>query len=157
MSNEATLQTQIAGSGLNIQHDTHHGEHPHHKETFITKYVFSQDHKMIAKQFLVTGMVWAIIGGLMSVLFRLQLGYPDTSFPWLETILGKWAKGGRISVEAYYALVTTHGTVLVFFVLTAGLSGTFANFLIPLQIGARDMASPFLNMLSYWFFLRPEL
>jgi cytochrome c oxidase subunit 1 len=80
------------------------------------------------------------------------LGYPEDAYPWLETILGKWAKGGRITPEAYYALVTTHGTVLVFFVLTAGLSGTFANFLIPLQVGARDMASPFLNMLSYWFF-----
>jgi cytochrome c oxidase subunit I len=131
-------------------HDSHH-EH-HHKETFITKYVFSQDHKMIAKQFLITGMVWAIIGGLFSVFFRLQLGYPDQTFPFLENILGKWAKGGRIQQEFYYALVTMHGTVLVFFVLTAGLSGTFSNFLIPLQVGARDMASPFLNMLSYWFF-----
>lgn len=107
---------------------------------------------MIAKQFLITGMVWAVIGGLMSVLFRLQLGYPDQTFPWLEDILGRWAKGGKISAENYYALVTMHGTVLVFFVLTGGLSGTFANFLIPLQIGARDMASPMMNMLSYWFF-----
>src|SRR6186713_1989790 len=131
-------------------HDVHH-EH-HHHETFISNYVFSQDHKMIAKQFLITGMTWAIIGGLFSVLFRLQLGYPNSTFPWLEDILGHWAKGGKIHPEFYYALVTMHGTVLVFFVLTAGLSGTFANFLIPLQIGARDMASPFLNMLSYWFF-----
>lgn len=135
-------------------HEVHHDEHHvhHHKETFITKYVFSQDHKMIAKQFLITGMIWAILGGLMSVLFRLQIGYPDQSFPWLEDILGKWAEGGKISAEHYYSLVTMHGTVLVFFVLTGGLSGTFANFLIPLQCGARDMASPFLNMLSYWFF-----
>lgn len=135
-------------------HEVHHDEHHvhHHKETFITKYVFSQDHKMIAKQFLITGMIWAILGGLMSVLFRLQIGYPDQSFPWLEDVLGDWAKGGRISPEHYYSLVTMHGTVLVFFVLTGGLSGTFANFLIPLQVGARDMASPFLNMLSYWFF-----
>ena len=123
-----------------------------HKETFITKYVFSQDHKMICKQFLITGMIWAIMGGLMSVFFRLQLGYPDSTFPWLERFLGKWAKGGKIQPEVYYALVTMHGTILVFFVLTGGLSGTFANLLIPLQIGARDMASPFLNMLSYWFF-----
>lgn len=135
-------------------HEVHHDEHHvhHHKETFITKYVFSQDHKMIARQFLITGMIWAVLGGLMSVLFRLQLGYPDESFPWLEDILGRWARGGKITAESYYALVTMHGTVLVFFVLTGGLSGTFANFLIPLQIGARDMASPFLNMLSYWFF-----
>lgn len=131
----------------------HHDEHiGHHKETFVTKYIFSQDHKTIGKQFLITGIIWAIIGGLFSVLFRLQLGFPDQSFPILETVFGKWAKGGQIQPEFYYALITMHGTVLVFFVLTAGLSGTFANLLIPLQIGARDMASPFLNMLSYWFF-----
>jgi cytochrome c oxidase subunit 1 len=145
-------ETQAAGV-VAVHHDDHgHHEHHEHHETFITKYIFSQDHKMIAKQFLITGMFWAVLGGLMSVLFRFQLGYPEDAYPWLETILGKWAKGGRITPEAYYALVTTHGTVLVFFVLTAGLSGTFANFLIPLQVGARDMASPFLNMLSYWFF-----
>lgn len=151
MSNEAVLHS---GADTAIHHDAHHGEHHehHHHESFISKYVFSQDHKMIGKQFLITGMFWAVMGGLMSVLFRLQLGYPDSTFPWLEDILGKWAKGGHISAEAYYALVTTHGTVLVFFVLTAGLSGTFANLLIPLQVGARDMASPFMNMLSYWFF-----
>ena len=152
MSNEAVLH---AHSGAHDGHEDH--SHEHHEQSFISKYVFSQDHKMIAKQFLITGMVWAVLGGLMSVLFRLQLGYPDTNFPWLETILGKWAKGGHITPEAYYALVTTHGTVLVFFVLTAGLSGTFANFLIPLQIGARDMASPFMNMLSYWFFFAASI
>ena len=70
----------------------------------------------------------------------------------MEKFLGEWAKGGRLSPEFYYALVTMHGTILVFFVLTAGLSGTFSNFLIPLQIGPRDMASPLMNMLSYWFF-----
>ncbi len=133
-------------------HDVGHAHEHHHHESFITKYVFSQDHKMIAKQFLITGIVWAIIGGLFSVIFRLQLGYPESTFPWLEDFLGHWAKGGKLDPEFYYSLVTMHGTVLVFFVLTAGLSGTFSNFLIPLQVGARDMASPFLNMLSYWFF-----
>lgn len=146
MSSEAILQ----GSDVHVPYDTHHEQH--HHETFISKYVFSQDHKMIAKQFLTTGIIWAIIGGLFSVVFRLQLGYPDQTFPWLEDFLGHWAKGGKLQPEFYYALVTMHGTILVFFVLTAGLSGTFANFLIPLQIGARDMASPMLNMLSYWFF-----
>jgi len=158
MSNEATLHghTEADLPVHDLQHDEH-GTH-HHKETFITKYVFSQDHKMISKQFLITGMIWAIIGGLMSVLFRLQLGYPEAHFQFLEDILGsKWAKGGQIQPEFYYALVTMHGTILVFFVLTGGLSGTFANFLIPLQIGARDMASPFLNMLSYWFFLMASI
>ncbi|RYY47754.1 MAG: cytochrome c oxidase subunit I [Chitinophagaceae bacterium] len=146
MSSAATLHD----AGIHGSHDAHH-EH-HHHETFISKYVFSQDHKMIAKQFLITGIIWAIIGGLFSVIFRLQLGYPDQTFPFLEDLLGHWAKGGKLQPEFYYALVTMHGTILVFFVLTAGLSGTFANFLIPLQIGARDMASPLLNCLSYWFF-----
>lgn len=151
MSNEAAMHGH---PDVVTTHELHHDEHHvhHHKETFITKYIFSQDHKMIAKQFLITGMIWAVIGGLMSVLFRLQIGYPDQTFPWLEDILGRWARGGKITPESYYALVTMHGTVLVFFVLTGGLSGTFANFLIPLQVGARDMASPFMNMLSYWFF-----
>jgi len=151
MSNTATVQTAQETEVHGVHHDAHHEHHEHH-ETFISKYVFSQDHKMIARQFLITGMIWAIIGGLFSVLFRLQLGYPNSTFPWLEDLLGHWAKGGKLQPEFYYALVTMHGTILVFFVLTAGLSGTFANFLIPLQIGARDMASPLLNMLSYWFF-----
>lgn len=151
MSNEATTHGH---TGVTTHHEVHTEEHSvhHHKETFITKYVFSQDHKTIGKQFLITGIIWAIIGGGFSVLFRLQLGFPEQTFPILETFFGKWAAGGVIQPEFYYSLVTIHGTVLVFFVLTAGLSGTFANLLIPLQIGARDMASPFLNMLSYWFF-----
>jgi len=145
-------ETMITTATVAGQATTHHEEHGHHHESFISKYIFSMDHKTIGKQFLITGIVWAIVGGLFSVLFRLQLGYPDKTFPILETFFGQWAKGGQIQPEFYYGLVTMHGTVLVFFVLTAGLSGTFANILIPLQIGARDMASPFLNMLSYWFF-----
>jgi cytochrome c oxidase subunit 1 len=135
-----------------VVHDTEHAAHEHHHQSFITKYIFSQDHKMISKQYMVTGIIWAVIGGFFSVIFRLQLGFPDQTFPFLEDIFGHWAKGGRLDTEFYYALVTMHGTILVFFVLTAGLSGTFSNFLIPLQIGARDMASPFINMLSYWVF-----
>src|SRR5512138_604194 len=135
-------------------HEVHHDEHHvhHHKETFITKYIFSQDHKTIGKQFLITGIIWAVVGGLFSVLFRLQLGFPGQKFAILETVFGRWAEGGQIKPEFYYALITMHGTVLVFFVLTAGLSGTFSNLLIPLQVGARDIASSFLKMLSYWFF-----
>jgi cytochrome c oxidase subunit 1 len=149
-SGAQTGGVQITHDGHQVEHNGH--GHHHHKQSFLTTYVFSQDHKMIAKQFLATGMAWAVIGGLFSVLFRLQLGYPDQTFPILETFLGRWAKGGQIQPDFYYALVTMHGTILVFFVLTGGLSGTFANLLIPLQVGARDMASPFMNMLSYWFF-----
>jgi len=152
MSNESTIHVH---QGASVGHDVHHHDgdgHHHHHQSFITKYIFSQDHKTIGKQFLITGIIWAVIGALFSVLFRLQLGFPDQTFPILETVFGKWAQGGQIKPEFYYALITMHGTILVFFVLTAGLSGTFANLLIPLQVGARDMASPFMNMLSYWFF-----
>lgn len=130
-----------------------HADH-HHEETFLSKYVFSMDHKMISKQFLITGIIMGLIGMAMSIAFRLQLAYPDTSFPILEWFFGsKWAPDGKLDAGYYMALVTMHGTIMVFYVLTAGLSGTFANLLLPLQIGARDMASPFMNMLSYWFFL----
>ncbi|OOG77517.1 cbb3-type cytochrome c oxidase subunit I [Algoriphagus sp. A40] len=135
-------------------HDTAHDHHDHeHHDNFITKYIFSQDHKMIAKQYLVTGIFWAIIGGFLSVLFRLQLGFPDMSLEFLRPLLGGWIdESGKLDPTFYLALVTMHGTIMVFFVLTAGLSGTFSNFLIPLQIGARDMASGFMNMISYWLF-----
>jgi len=136
-------------------HEHHHGDK--YQTGFIHHYIFSMDHKIIARQFLITGIFWAIIGAAMSVIFRMQLGFPEESMTWLKPLLGKWivldeAGIGTLAPEFYYALVTMHGTILVFFVLTAGLSGTFSNLLIPLQIGARDMASPFLNMLSYWFF-----
>jgi len=127
--------------------------HGHHKEPFITKYVFSQDHKMISKQFLITGIIMAVVGTVMAALFRMQLAWPGEGFAIVNFFLGdKWAPGGVISPDMYLGLVTIHGTIMVFWLLTAGLSGTFANLLIPLQIGARDMASGFLNMLSYWFF-----
>ena len=93
-----------------------------------------------------------IIGMTMSLLFRLQLAWPDEQFGILETLLGKWGKDCKLDPNFYMGLVTIHGTIMVFYVLTAGLSGTFSNLLIPLQLGARDMASPFMNMLSYWFF-----
>ena len=127
-------------------------EHGHHKENFFSKYVFTLDHKMISKQFLITGMIMGVIAMGMSALFRIQLANPGESSGILSTFLGKWAEGGVMSPDIYLALVTIHGTIMVFFVLTGGLSGTFANLLLPLQVGARDMASGFMNMLSYWFF-----
>jgi len=142
--------TAVASHDHAHGHDDH-SDH-HHTETFISKYVFSMDHKVIGKQFLITGIIWAVIGALFSVLFRVQLAWPDETFPFLERVFGHWFTDGVLDPEAYYALITMHGTIMVFFVLTAALSGTFANLLIPLQIGARDMASPLMNMLSYWFF-----
>lgn len=139
-----------------VQHhaagDHHDEHHDHHDQHWLWKYVFSQDHKWIAKQFLISGIAWAFLGATLSTLFRIQLGWPDANLSWLEPILGRWIDAGKLNPEFYLALVTMHGTIMVFFVLTAGLSGTFSNFLIPLQVGARDMASGFMNMLSFWFF-----
>ena len=109
---------------------------------------------MIGKQFLITAIFMATIGMVMSIFFRMQLAWPGESFAILNFFLGdKWAPDGVLDPNMYLALVTIHGTIMVFFVLTGGLSGTFANLLLPLQLGARDMASGFINMLSYWFFL----
>ena len=136
-------------------HDSHghHEDHGHHEESFISKYIFSQDHKMIGKQFLLTAVFMGIVAMLLSILFRIQLAWPGESSDFLSFFLGEtWAPGGILKEDMYLGLVTIHGTIMVFFLLTGGLSGTFSNLLIPLQIGARDMASGFLNMLSYWFF-----
>jgi cytochrome c oxidase subunit 1 len=108
---------------------------------------------MIAKQYLFTGVFFmGIIGILMSILMRMQIAWPEQPNIIFDFILGKWAPDGVMDADIYLALVTMHGTIMVFFVLTAGLSGTFSNLLIPLQLGARDMASGFLNMLAYWLF-----
>lgn len=148
----ATTELHQHAHAVNAHGHDHHDDHEHEEGTFLTKYIFSQDHKVIAKQFLISGMIWAMLGGLLSSLFRLQLGFPDMDMTFLKPILGGWIENGKLSTEFYLSMVTMHGTIMVFFVLTAGLSGTFSNFLIPLQVGARDMASGFLNMLSYWFF-----
>ena len=142
-------------------HETHghhdaHGDHDHghHEESFVSKYIFSQDHKMIGKQFLMTAIFMGVVAMLLSVLFRIQLAWPGESSNFLSFFLGEeWAPGGVLKEDMYLGIVTIHGTIMVFFLLTGGLSGTFSNILIPLQLGARDMASGFLNMLSYWFFL----
>lgn len=143
-------------SAMSHEHDHHehdHHEEHHHKDTFITKYIFSIDHKMIAKQYLLTGIVMGVIGVGMSLLFRMQLAWPEESFKVFKFFLGeKMAPEGVMTNEAYLSLITIHGTIMVFFVLTAALSGTFSNLLIPLQCGARDMASGLLNMISYWLF-----
>lgn len=141
-----------------ITHDTHghhdaHDHHDHHEETFISKYIFSQDHKMIGKQFLITAVFMGLVAMLLSLLFRIQLAWPGESSDFLSLFLGEtWAPGGVLKENMYLGLVTIHGTIMVFFLLTGGLSGTFSNILIPLQLGARDMASGFLNMISYWLF-----
>ena len=113
-----------------VHHDDH-GEHEHHEINFWRAYIFSEDHKVIAKQFLITGIFWALLGGILSVIFRLQLGFPEASLEWLKPVLGGWITAeGKLDPEFYMALVTMHGTIMVFSFLR-GLSGTFSIFLFP--------------------------
>ncbi|MDO8999935.1 MAG: cbb3-type cytochrome c oxidase subunit I [Bacteroidota bacterium] len=146
----------VKNSELEKEHLVHHDhvhDHDDHEESFVSKYLFSMDHKMISRQFLITAIVMAVIAMGMSIIFRMQLAWPGEHFGFINAMLGdKWGKDGVLDPNMYLALVTIHGTIMVFFVLTGGLSGTFANLLIPYQVGARDMASGFLNMLSFWFF-----
>lgn len=148
------------GSHTHDSHDhghAHHNEH-HHEESFVSKYIFSHDHKMIGKQFLMTAVFMGLVAMMLSILFRIQLSWPGESSDFLNLFLGdRWAPKGIMDQNMYLGLVTIHGTIMVFFLLTGGLSGTFSNILIPLQLGARDMASGFLNMLSFWFFFASSL
>ena len=109
--------------------------HSHEPTTFLSKYVFSFDHKVIGIQYLITALFMAVIGGLLALTIRYQLAWPSENV---------------VSAESYLSLVTMHGTIMVFFVISMGLVSGFGNLLIPLHVGARDMAYPFLNMLSYW-------
>jgi len=116
-------------------HDIEH----HDPTTFITKYVWSQDHKVIAIQYGITAIFVGLIALVLSGLMRLQLGFPDTF--------------AFIAPSDYYQFVTMHGMIMVIYLLTALFLGGFGNYLIPLMIGSRDMVFPFLNMLSYWAYL----
>jgi cytochrome c oxidase subunit 1 len=119
---------------------------------FLFTYIFSTDHKIIAKQYLFTGIFWALTGSFISLIIRVQLGFPNVDLTWLDPILGNRISQGRLDPEFYLSMVTMHGTIMVFFVLTGAFMGTLGNFLIPLQIGAKEMASGFINMLAYWIF-----
>jgi cytochrome c oxidase subunit I len=124
---------------VSIADSDHDQEHHPDPQTFLSKYVWSQDHKVIAIQYGGIAIFTGVVAMVLSIIFRLQLGFPDTfSF---------------IDPTEYYQLVTMHGMIMVVYMLTALFLGGFGNYLIPLQLGARDMVFPFLNMLSVWFFL----
>lgn len=120
---------------------------------FIFTYIITMDHKMIGRQYLFAGIFWALFGSLLSLVIRLQLGFPNADISWLKPLLGTGINQGRIDPEFYLSMVTMHGTIMIFFVLTGAFIGSLGNFLIPLQIGARDMASGFINMLSFWLYV----
>ena len=131
-----------------------HGEAGHAQSGsvghFISTYVFSRDHKIIGLQFLFSTLLWFLVGGLLALGIRWQLAWPWSDMPVIGRMLFS-AEGGQISPEFYTMLFTMHATVMIFFVIIPILAGAFGNFLIPLMIGADDMAFPTLNMLSYWF------
>ena len=150
----------------------------HSHQSFISKYIFSYDHKMIAKQYLLLGLLMFLVGGLLALFLRWELGYPEEPLPiiglsddymesgeaatavdrmwdrWFEEETENWftnnIPGGVIGPEFYNSLFTMHATIMIFFAVMPILVGCFGNFLIPLMIGTEDMAFPFLNMLSYW-------
>ncbi|WP_372865252.1 cbb3-type cytochrome c oxidase subunit I, partial [Spongiibacter sp.] len=111
----------------------------HHPTSFVSKYIWSQDHKVIAIQYAATAIFVGLVALVLSGMMRLQLGFPD-QFAFIDP-------------SAYLQFVTMHGMIMVIYLLTALLLGGFGNYLIPLMLGARDMVFPYLNMLSYWTYL----
>jgi cytochrome c oxidase subunit 1 len=148
-----TASHSAVAHGDHHGHDDHDGfeeQHIHPDPTnFWLKWVFSFDHKVIAKQFLFYGLFWGVIGALMSVLIRWTQAYPGTPFPLIGKLLYPHTNG-VVPPDSYTALFTMHGTIMIFFAVTPILIGCLGNLLIPLMIGARDMIFPWLNMLSFW-------
>jgi len=119
---------------------------------FLSRYVFSLDHRVIGLQYLMTAMGMALVGGLLALLVRIQIAWPSHEFKAVARFLPQGFDEGIMKPEFYAALFTMHGTIMIFFVLSAALIGGFGNYLIPLQVGAHDMAFPRLNALSYWIY-----
>src|SRR5437762_246311 len=119
-------------------------------EGFLRKYVFSLDHKVIGKQYYALGLLAVCIGMALSWLMRFHLVWPTTRIPGLELFSRAGAPGGIITPEYYLSLLTMHGTLMVFFVLTNAPFAAFGNYFLPIQIGAEDMAFPRFNMMSFW-------
>jgi cytochrome c oxidase subunit 1 len=131
--------------------ETHEAVHRHEAPTsFIRKYIFSLDHKVIGIQYIILALTAVVVGVTMSLLMRLNLSWPGTSWSILGTLFPTGAPGGIMNPDFYLSLVTMHGTIMVFFVLTTAPQGGFGNYFLPIQIGAEDMAFPFLNMMSFW-------
>jgi len=142
----------MSQAGLKTDHDLlpFAGEHHDHELSFLQKYIFSTDHKVIAKQFLFMSLLFLILGGLLALMMRWQLGWPGRPMILGGLLPDTMAAQGIILPEFYNSLVTMHGTFMIFFAVMPLLVGVFGNLLIPLQIGAPDMAFPKLNMLSFW-------
>src|SRR6266498_4005272 len=134
-------------------HDTAAPAVVHHlapPQGFLRKHVFSLDHKVIGKQYLDLALVAVCTGMVLSWLMRLHLAWPTQPIPGLEKLSPNGAAGGLITPEYYLSLMTMHGTIMVFFVLTTAPFAGFGNYFLPIQVGAQDMAFPRINMTSFW-------
>src|ERR1700720_4887859 len=132
-------------------HDTSAHAVQHHAPTsFIRKHVFSLDHKVIGKQYYVLALVAAFVGMFLSWLMRIHLAWTNAAIPGLQLLSSSGAPGGVITPEYYLQLMTMHGTIMVFFVLTTAPFAAFGNFFLPIQVGAEDMPFPHFNMMSFW-------
>jgi len=124
--------------------------HAHPELAFWRTYIFSTDHKMIGRQFLFLGLFMLVIGGVLAMLMRWELAWPETAVPGFAWVPEPYMYEGVIPPNTYNSLFTMHATIMIFFAVMPIMIGCFGNFLIPLMIGARDMAFPVLNMLSFW-------
>ena len=136
---EPTTKAFLKGPSM-TEHGSH--DHGHHEQSFWSKYIFSVDHKVIGMQYMLTGMIMGALGGYLAYVFRMQLANPGESVPFF----------GMVNANAYNALVTNHGTIMIFWFAMPVLIAAFGNFLIPLMIGCDDMVFPRINRLSFQVF-----
>ena len=135
----------MASIAIPVEHATHGDD-----RSFLRKYIFSTDHKIIGIQFLLMSLLFLVLGGLLAMVIRWQQGFPGQPMPGGGAFPETMISDGIVLPEFYNALVTMHGTFMVFFAIMPLLVGVFGNYLIPLKIGAPDMAFPRLNMASFW-------
>ncbi|MEE8476912.1 MAG: cbb3-type cytochrome c oxidase subunit I [Gemmatimonadales bacterium] len=135
----------MASIATPVEHTTHG-----HDPSFVRKYIFSTDHKIIGIQFLLMSLLFLVLGGLLAMVIRWQQGFPGQPMPGGGAFPETMISDGIVLPEFYNSLVTMHGTFMVFFAIMPLLVGVFGNYLIPLKIGAPDMAFPRLNMASFW-------
>src|SRR5712692_6621837 len=136
---------------MSVSHTPGIHAHEHVELSFLRKYIFSEDHKIIGIQFLISSLFMMVVAGLLALFFRLQLAWPQAELPILGKMFFSGTAGNKMPPEFYNMLVAMHASVMIFFVIIPVLAGAFGNFTIPLMIGAKDMAFPKLNMCSYWF------
>ena len=136
----------MSDASAHVPHVAHHAP----PEGFIRKYIFSLDHKVIGKQYYGLALVAVVTGMVLSWLMRLHLGFATLKIPGLHLLSEAGAPGNLMTPEFYLQLMTMHGTIMVFFVLTTAPLAGFGNFFLPIQVGAEDMPFPRFNMMSFW-------